>query len=549
MTDKAKSTTWEDVKRALQIENSEESNRTFEAIGARPLSLQQHASASNYVMLGITPQEFLKSHGGDTFDFHKLCEVFKKNICKDYEEELLLDSVSKAVQFCSIIIYTVGPESRSVKEKSNDKVWTFRFPYKTDEANPKLYMRTAYVSTFKNESSTYDMSWEVDVNYIVLSVKHASLLALQTLNRVTDLGAKLAPPQYILTPLCGAIFSRNDIGDIAKKLKTPVNVILKEMNSSCQSGGQYLDESTLTTAALAAIVGTKKLGAKGKTDERDQICGKIIKQYHAAKKEWVESKFVDLCEYATGGVPKGLEPSTLIKLYNDVKNTLEKKMKIRTAMAASRDTELEIEEGQLAGIYESVPDLHALTHVSDPSSGAQYKSLESVYGMDMTRALEESRTDEAAGYSRLPLASGTETPGISSRESSPTKTILRKPKDLKGTKQKGEKEVTTPPVAFYKAATSSKTVGYFTDINGKIISRVEAQPTQEEIDKMEAERMFYITRKDVIAEMKLLKEGRESDNDNVKDLVNNASNVNAMTKILKEIEWTPEDYVKAISPE
>lgn len=168
--------------------------------------------------------------------------------------------------------FTVGPESRSVKRKMADKTWVFKFPYNVDNV---LDVKVAYVCTFKNEDAIYDQS-ENDDRKIVLSVRRASLLALCTMNRITDLCMALVPPVAMLTPLCGAIFSRHDIPVMARGLQVTEADLIKILNSSCQSGGQYLEQSTLTVAALASIVATQKLGAKGKADERSQIITKVI---------------------------------------------------------------------------------------------------------------------------------------------------------------------------------------------------------------------------------------------------------------------------------
>lgn len=96
----------------------------------------------------------MQEHGGDLFDF----EQFKaglKQICTDFGEDLSMDEKSRSVQFCSKMIYTVGPESRSVKQKMGDKTWVFKFPY-TEEG--KLVVKAAFVCTFKDEGAKYDLT-------------------------------------------------------------------------------------------------------------------------------------------------------------------------------------------------------------------------------------------------------------------------------------------------------------------------------------------------------------------------------------------------------
>lgn len=205
----------------------------------------------------------MQEHGGDLFDYEQLKAGFKQ-ICTDFGEDLSMDEKSRSVQFCSKMIYTVGPESRSVKQKMGDKTWVFKFPYSEEG---KLVVKAAFVCTFKNEGAKYDLTVN-NSSRMVLSVRHASLLAIETMNKITDICVTQNPPTVMLTPLCGAIFSRNDIPQMVTALNLSVSEVVRMLNSSCQSGGQ---DSELAVAALASIVATAKLGVNGKTDERMQI--------------------------------------------------------------------------------------------------------------------------------------------------------------------------------------------------------------------------------------------------------------------------------------
>lgn len=301
-----------------------------------------HARAREYTILGITPNQFMQEHGGDLFDYEQLKRNFKI-ICTDFDEGLSMDEKSRAVQFCSKMIYTVGPESRSVKQKMGDKTWIFKFPYSVDG---KLVVKAAFVCTFKNEGAKYDLASN-NSHRMVLSVRHASLLALETMNRITDICVKQSPPTVMLTPLCGAIFSRTDILKMADVLRLDLPVVVRMLNSSCQSGGHYLDDSELAVAALASIVATSKLGAKGKNEERNQIITKVIKQYLNHQKAYTPSIFTALSRFATGGVPTDLEPNKLIKIYNINKELVQ--VSKLGAIAASRLTKVNIDGSRLAG--------------------------------------------------------------------------------------------------------------------------------------------------------------------------------------------------------
>lgn len=313
-----------------------------------------NARAREYTILGITPAQFMQEHGGDLFDYEQLKSDFKK-ICKDYDDDLSMDEKSRAVQFCSKMIYTVGPESRSVKQKMGDKTWIFKFPY-NDEGS--LIVKAAFVCTFKNEGAKYDLSVNNE-NRMVLSVRHASLLAIEVMNKITDICVSLSPPTVMLTPLCGAIFSRNDIPSMVSALNLKVSEVVRMLNSSCQSGGHYLKDSELAVAALASIVATSKLAAKGRNGERHQIITKVIKQYLNHKKAYTASVFTALSRFATGGVPTDMEPSKLIKIYN-VNKEIGKVSKL-DAVAASRLTEVNVAGSRLAGqIYDAENDEYSM---------------------------------------------------------------------------------------------------------------------------------------------------------------------------------------------
>lgn len=77
-------------------------------------------------MLGIKAAEFLEKHTGMEFNLAELRKIFKTH-CDDYMEDLQRDQrvPSKAVEFCSKVIYEVGLDSRKVKKGTGDKVHAF----------------------------------------------------------------------------------------------------------------------------------------------------------------------------------------------------------------------------------------------------------------------------------------------------------------------------------------------------------------------------------------------------------------------------------------
>lgn len=333
----------DNVRDALKLPQTTDFTTLTDVKGLTPNEILGNARAREYTILGITPAQFMQEHGGDLFDYEQLKSDFKK-ICTDFDNDLSMNEKSRAVQFCSKMIHTVGPESRSVKQKMGDKTWIFKFPYSVEGSS---VVKAAFVCTFKNEGAKYDLSVNNE-NRMVLSVRHASLLAIEVMNKITDICVSLNPPTVMLTPLCGAICSRNDIPSMVEALKLKVSEVVRMLNSSCQSGGHYLKDSELAVAALASIVATSKLAAKGKNDERNQIITKVIKQFLNHKKAYTASVFTALSRFATGG---DMEPSKLIKIYN-VNKEIGKVSKL-DAVAASRLTEVNIVGSRLAGqIYD-----------------------------------------------------------------------------------------------------------------------------------------------------------------------------------------------------
>ncbi|KAL1492432.1 hypothetical protein ABEB36_010684 [Hypothenemus hampei] len=187
-----------------------------------------------YVILGKTAEEIIDERGSSSFDFEELKRNFRR-ICEDYESDVISGQRYKALDFCSKMLYEVGPESRQVKKNTGDKTWKFLFIYKINDKEVRI--KTAFVSTFKEDNSVYTQ--ESSSTKIVLTVRHASLLALLTLDRINMIAIAMTPPKPLLTPLAGAVFSKDDIEGLASMLKATPLSVLCAINSSCQSGGQY----------------------------------------------------------------------------------------------------------------------------------------------------------------------------------------------------------------------------------------------------------------------------------------------------------------------
>nr|QXV86665.1 MAG: nucleocapsid protein [Tibet bird virus 1] len=306
--------TFQDALTSLQIADPEAS-ATYKVSGTAPNQLLNHTIKKDYIILGITPEDFIKKHGSVQFDFEKLTKEFKK-ICYDYLDPLMQGVASRAVEFCSKMLYEVGPESRQVKKKDGDKVWKFDFIYK-DNATGKVIIKVAFVCTFKDDKNEYIP--EATTDKIVLTVKHASLLAINTLELINQIALTMTPEVVLLTPLAGAVYSKDDLAALATELQIGKIDAINIINASCQSGGHFLKNSRMHCAVVAAIVATRNVKDP---KMQNSIIGKTIKQYLSMKKKWDSPKFEVYATFANGGVPTNLSPDNLVKLFDDIKRIL-----------------------------------------------------------------------------------------------------------------------------------------------------------------------------------------------------------------------------------
>ncbi|KAL1516489.1 hypothetical protein ABEB36_000398 [Hypothenemus hampei] len=202
--------------------------------------LLRHAVAHEYIIVGRTAEEIAEHRGSSSFDFESLKRDFQK-ICEGYKTEVI-------------------PNQRQVKKTTGDKVWKFLFIYK--KSDQEVLIQTAFVSTFNEDANVYTP--EATNTKIVLTVRHASLLAILTLERITMVAISMTPPRPLLTLLAGAVFSKGNINTLANLLQATPIAVLCTINTSYQSGGQYLSNSRLYMALVAAVVATKNVKVKAK---------------------------------------------------------------------------------------------------------------------------------------------------------------------------------------------------------------------------------------------------------------------------------------------
>lgn len=272
----------------------------------KPAELLNHVINTEWYVKGMTYTEFIDLHTGSQFDFSELERNFN-NICEDYPDNIKTDKPMMCIFFCGKVLYEIGPESRKVKGSMSDKTWIMHFPYNKDN---KLIIKTAYISTFKNPSSNY--KGEAHATKIVLTIKQASLLAVEILGRICTRAAAEVEPKILLTPLAGAVFSKEDIKALAQELKVSLGTVVRVVNKSCQSGAHYLDESDIHVAAVAAITATKAMTNK---NLRMSIIRKTLRQFQTAGKHFNHDTFKIYSQRSSGGLPEDMLPEKLVEDY------------------------------------------------------------------------------------------------------------------------------------------------------------------------------------------------------------------------------------------
>lgn len=120
-----------------------------------------------------------------------------------YVRSMVDDKKSMAVASCSKILFEVGPASIKAKKGLGDKVWKLYYPY---NKGSKLEMRVAFVCTYKDDGAIFTQA--IKGNKINLTVQYASLLSVRVLGQISP---SQKPPIILLTPLAGAVFSRDNI--------------------------------------------------------------------------------------------------------------------------------------------------------------------------------------------------------------------------------------------------------------------------------------------------------------------------------------------------
>lgn len=225
-----------DALTSLNIEETAATRAEIELSGIIPGSVLGSDLKKEIIVLGLTPESFIKEYAAVEFDFNDLCKTFAIH-CKDFDDDLSLKKASQALEFSAKILFEVGPYIRNEKKSKGDKAIRFRFPYIKN--GKELSCHSVIVSTFReNVYNTKDNTDKV----MIMTFKQAGMLAMVTFNKVINLAFN-NDGSILMTPLCGAVYSRDSVKDMAQELKmSEVNTAIM-INCSTATGGQHLEES------------------------------------------------------------------------------------------------------------------------------------------------------------------------------------------------------------------------------------------------------------------------------------------------------------------
>lgn len=273
-----------------------------------------HQSHEMFEMKGITLADFESKHSSAGFDMATIRRDFGTH-CPDFNVEAFADGQKyKCIEFCSYILYQIGPESRRIQRAQGDKTWIFKFDNgpvdnaknEYEESNGVVKgVHQVTVSTWKVDNKGY--RYENSVSIQKLSMKAAGLLAVDILRKII-----IAKSIEIFTPLAGACFSKQDIENIASIVGKSKEDCYIAINASAQSGGQHLEYSDANLAAVCVMSATRMMDVKDRVD----FTTKIVKQYIAAKKVPKVATIMELVPFAAGGVPSALKAEVLIQKFD-----------------------------------------------------------------------------------------------------------------------------------------------------------------------------------------------------------------------------------------
>lgn len=152
-----------------------------------------------------------------------------------------------------------------------------------------------------------------------------------------------------MIPLAGAIFSKDDLGNMleglgVKKTKENKTALLRQLICSCQSSGQYVSYSEIHYALIATLCATRTMKDRPLAIN---IARKVAKQYKHKNKEFDKKKFDAVCVHATGGVDFDIDPESLLEdMVNIQKLTRKQKQAVDATSVVYLSTDKETPKAQ-----------------------------------------------------------------------------------------------------------------------------------------------------------------------------------------------------------
>nr|APG79292.1 putative nucleoprotein [Hubei bunya-like virus 8] len=346
--------------------------------GVKPDDLINHVIKDEYVVKPVCATELDEEYAGQQFDFGQLQLDFME-FCYDYGLKAV-DSTTKFYQFffAGKVLFTCGPESRSVKQGGNDNTWKFAFKYKKTvravldaiadktrkaratlndskrlladlrgkseggkKGGNEIAAREAeimeivgLIKSYENEawqvrmqSSNVEDDQDVEIKYVYVSTYKSNKYAYRAADNIMEISVKQAS---LLSMISLSLAS--DVLAHDKIILTPlagaifardeVKEIAEFWKISANKSASILNASCQSgghylprSDANVAIAASLCATRNAKQELKEAIVTKTAKQYFKAGKQFNELDFNFFCTQATAGLPSNMKFSVLEDLF------------------------------------------------------------------------------------------------------------------------------------------------------------------------------------------------------------------------------------------
>ncbi|KAH8379484.1 hypothetical protein KR009_005279, partial [Drosophila setifemur] len=197
------------------------------------------------------------------------------DICPDFQEEPSFEEDTVSRRFAQDVIFTYSKAAKTAKAGQRDTSWSIQMNV-TNAKGAAVSTEVRIQTHFVREPPQFQPF--VMRGCLVLSFKQASLLAVEKYCQLVPHQVKRG--EIILTPLAGAVFSKDDMPKLAKAMQEPIADVMMAVISSCQTDGYYLQHSRchIVLVALKKTVSDQKM--------RSSLLKKTIKMYNLQGKQF-----------------------------------------------------------------------------------------------------------------------------------------------------------------------------------------------------------------------------------------------------------------------